>query len=82
MTSELITFNHLRKQLELVTESQLGEVQMKLPIVRIQGKKNVYQLLMEIPFTKPQKKFLIGIKYLGSVLIKIRLLLLLLIHNC
>ena len=37
---------------------------------------------MEIPFTKPQKKFLIGIKYLGSVLINIRLLLSLFLHNC
>ena len=55
---------------------------MKLPIVRIQGKKIVCQLLMEIPFTKPQKKFLIGIKYLGSVLINIRLLLSLFLHNC
>ena len=40
MTSELITFNHLRchssqqhLELELITESQLGEVQMKPPLV-------------------------------------------------
>ena len=41
MTTELITFNHLRYrflvqqhwELELVNESQLGEVQMKRPLL-------------------------------------------------
>ena len=42
MTSELITFNHLRRhssltalELELVTEIQLGEVQMKPPHMKL-----------------------------------------------
>ena len=34
MTSELMTFNHFQQhwKLELVTESQLGELQMKPPL--------------------------------------------------